>query len=147
MPWSCLINILMGAMWFVSLFLFVIYFVVIKIKKFNGTGRKYYQLCVCKLKHLLQKKKQWQKPMRISLRQKIFIRQLQGGKGWNTNIMFNPATFLGLYQVRTWIFNTICHGLFCAKHAILRVRAELRISTMRLPADYYFNKLALWKFN
>ena len=32
---------------------------------------------------------------------------------WDLIIRFNSATFLCLFQARTWIFNAICHSLFC----------------------------------
>jgi hypothetical protein len=40
-------------------------------------------------------------------------KQLSRGGGWDTIKRFNAATFLCLSQARTWIFNVICHGVFC----------------------------------
>ena len=34
------------------------------------------------------------------------------GYFWDPNNWFNPDTFLCISQVRTWISNAICHGLF-----------------------------------
>ena len=33
----------------------------------------------------------------------------------NIFIRLNSATFLCLFKTRTWIFNVICHGLFCVQ--------------------------------
>jgi len=38
--------------------------------------------------------------------------ELGGGNPINR---FNPTTFLCLSQARSWIYNIICHGLFCVQ--------------------------------
>jgi len=44
--------------------------------------------------------------------QLTYANQLSRGEVWDLINRFNPATFLCLYQARSWISNTICHGFF-----------------------------------
>ena len=40
----------------------------------------------------------------------LSLRKVARGEGWYPQ--FNPATFLCLFQARTWISHIICHGFF-----------------------------------
>ena len=49
------------------------------------------------------------------------VSSYQEGRIWDPIIRFNPATFLCLYQARTWISKVICHGpFFCVQWVKVR---------------------------